>query len=266
MLKKIISEKWLSAHAVVGFWPTHSRDNDDQVVYDFEIQDHDCGTSCSPLVHDHKTYIPRTDKVRTTFHHLRQQGLKGSGLPNLSLVDFIAPVDSGQVDYSGGFVVSIFGADDKAKAFNDNHDDYNGIMVKALADRLAEAFAEYLHQIVRKEWWAYDTDESLSNDELIAEKYVGIRPAPGYPACPDHTLKAPLFDLLNAKENIGTSLTESLAMYPAASVSGIYYSHPHSKYFALGNITKDQVEDYSSRKNQDITKSEQWLAPNLSYN
>jgi 5-methyltetrahydrofolate--homocysteine methyltransferase len=196
---------------------------------------------------------------------LRQQGQKGSGIANMSLSDFIAPAATGIRDYIGGFTVSIFGAEELAKKYEADHDDYNSIMVKALADRFAEAFTELMHERVRKEFWGYVSDEALSNDELIGEKYQGIRPAPGYPACPDHTEKPVLFKMLNTEKEIGTTLTDSLAMYPAASVSGMYYSHPQSKYFGLGKIGKDQVEDYAKRKQMPIEQVERWLAPNLNY-
>ncbi|HMP30937.1 MAG TPA: vitamin B12 dependent-methionine synthase activation domain-containing protein, partial [Saprospiraceae bacterium] len=196
---------------------------------------------------------------------LRQQGKKGDGIPNLSLADFIAPKDSGKEDYLGGFSVSVFGAEEVAKAFEEALDDYNAIMVKALADRFAEAFTELLHHRVRTERWAYDKSENLANEDLIREKYRGIRPAPGYPACPDHTLKVELFRLLEASEKIGTFLTENLAMYPASSVSGFYFAHPQSKYFGLGKIEKDQVTAFTQVKNMQVEEAERWLSPVLNY-
>ncbi|MFT7249377.1 MAG: 5-methyltetrahydrofolate--homocysteine methyltransferase, partial [Arcticibacterium sp.] len=248
MLKKIVSEKWLTAKAVIGFWPSSTDGSDAQIVFDFKVNDEGHSSSCSPLTHDHKVYIPDNTKELATFHHLRQQGKKGKNIPNLSLADFVAPQKSGKQDYFGGFAVGIFGADEKAKEFEADFDDYNSIMVKALADRFAEAFTELLHAKVRKQYWAYAVEESLESEELIKEKYAGIRPAPGYPACPDHTLKKPLFKLLDVENKIGLTLTESLAMWPAAAVSGMYYSHPDSKYFGLGKIAKDQIEDYVVKK------------------
>ena len=265
MLRQIISEKWFNAKAVIGFWPSNVDEKDTQLVYDFEINDEGHSSSCSSLTHDHKVYIPKTDKVIGQFHHLRQQGKKGSNLTNISLADFTAPVSAGKTDYLGGFAVGIFGSDEIAKKYEKDHDDYNSIMVKALADRFAEAFTELLHSKVRKEYWAYANDENLSNEELIKEKYQGIRPAPGYPACPDHTLKSELFKLLDAEKAIGITLTESLAMLPVSAVSGLYYAHPDSKYFGLGKISKDQIEDYCRRKGVVIEEAEKWLSPVLNY-
>ena len=196
---------------------------------------------------------------------MRKQSKKASGQPNFSLADFIAPVSENKIDHIGAFAVSIHGIEDHIKRFQEEHDDYNKIILQALADRLAEAFAEKLHELVRKEYWAYDKDEKLSNEELIKEEYRGIRPAPGYPACPDHTEKYKLFDLLKAKDIAGIQLTESLAMYPAASVCGWYFSHPESKYFGVGKINKDQVEDYAKRKNMPLDDIERWLMPILEY-
>lgn len=235
VIDQLIAEKKLIAKAVIGLWPATA--NGEDVVL---------GSGAK-------------------FHFLRQQGKKGSNLPNISLADFIMPEEYGKSDHLGGFAVSIFGAHEIAKAYEDDHDDYNSIMVKAVADRFAEALAEMMHEKVRKEVWGYASDETLDNESLIKEKYAGIRPAPGYPACPDHTEKPILFDLLNAEENIGVQLTESMAMYPASSVSGFYFSHPESKYFGLGKIYRDQVEDYASRKGMDIAEVEKWLAPNLGY-
>ena len=198
-------------------------------------------------------------------HSLRQQAQKAKTVPNIALADFIAPVETGIQDYIGGFAVSVFGAEAKATAFEQDHDDYSSIMVKALADRLAEAFAELLHEKVRTSYWGYDRDEQLSNEELIRERYKGIRPAPGYPACPDHTEKITLFKLLNAQNATGVGLTESLAMTPAASVSGWYFSHPESKYFGLGKIEKDQIQSYAERKGISVEEAEKWLSPNLNY-
>jgi 5-methyltetrahydrofolate--homocysteine methyltransferase len=199
-------------------------------------------------------------------HHLRQQNKKTSGQANYCLSDFIAPKSTGIADYIGGFAVtSGLGIEEHVAAFEANHDDYNAIMLKALADRFAEAFAERLHQRVRQEFWGYASNETLSNEELITEKYQGIRPAPGYPACPDHTEKDLLFKLLDATKNTGITLTESYAMYPTAAVSGWYFGHPESKYFGLGKINRDQVEEYSMRKGMDLDDMERWLSPVLAY-
>ncbi len=265
MLSKIIAEKWFVAKAVIGFWPSNSDENDVQQIYNFSINDEGHSSSCSSLAHDHKVYIPNTLEKLANLQHLRQQGKKGTGIPNLSLADFVAPVSSGKTDYTGGFAVTIFGADERAKEFEKNHDDYNSIMVKSLADRFAEAFTELLHARVRKEFWGYEAEENLTNEDLIKEKYKGIRPAPGYPACPDHTLKVDLFRLLDAEKEIGLTLTESLAMWPASSVSGYYYSHSESKYFGLGKINKDQVESYCESKGVDMETAERWLGPALNY-
>ncbi|MCI5058865.1 MAG: methionine synthase [Flavobacteriales bacterium] len=239
MLDQIITEKWLSAKAIIGIWPANA-EGDDINLYE----------------NDQSTSIGR-------FHTLRQQTQKAGGASNLALADFIAP--EGQNDYIGGFVVtSGLGIEEHIARFEADHDDYNSILLKALADRLAEALAEYMHEKVRKEIWAYDQNESLENEDLIKEKYKGIRPAPGYPACPDHTEKVKLFELLGA-ERIGVQLTESLAMYPSASVSGLYFAHPESKYFGLGKIQKDQVEDYAQRKNMSVEEVERWLGSSLAY-
>jgi 5-methyltetrahydrofolate--homocysteine methyltransferase len=200
-------------------------------------------------------------------HNLRQQGKKALGTPNLCLTDFIAPKGSGIDDYIGGFAVSAgFGIEKLLEEYHRDLDDYNSILIKALADRLAEAFAECMHERVRREFWGYAKNETLSKEELIREKYQGIRPAPGYPACPDHLEKQTLFKMLNIEENTGIILTESLAMYPAASVSGWYYSNPHSRYFGLGKIEKDQVQDYAERRGMTVEVVEKWLSPILAYN
>jgi 5-methyltetrahydrofolate--homocysteine methyltransferase len=188
------------------------------------------------------------------------------GQPYYALSDFVASKESGVQDYFGGFALTAgIGCDELVAEFEKNYDDYNSIMVKAIADRLAEAFAEKLHELVRKDYWAYAKEEHLSNEDLIKEQYVGIRPAPGYPACPEHTEKGTLFALLDVANKIGLNITESYAMYPTAAVSGFYFSHPESKYFGLGKITKDQVEDYAIRKNMDLEEAEKWLSPNLAY-
>ncbi|HOU46698.1 MAG TPA: methionine synthase [Chitinophagales bacterium] len=247
LLDKIIAEKWITAKGVIGFFEANS------IGDDIELKD----TNNSETL---------TDKRKSVLHHLRQQNKKGEGLPNYCLSDFIAPKDSGKQDYIGGFAVtSGIGIEKWIKHFQDNHDDYNKIMIAALADRLAEAFAERMHERVRKEFWKYAMNEELANEELIKEKYVGIRPAPGYPACPDHTEKPMLFKLLNAEENAEITLTESNAMYPASSVSGWYFSHPDSKYFGIGKIAKDQVEDYAKRKNMKTEDMERWLESVLNY-
>ncbi|PTQ89595.1 methionine synthase [Agitococcus lubricus] len=244
LLDKLIGEKLLTANGVIGFWPAAQVNDDDIEVYADE--------SRQTVIH--------------TLHHLRQQSDKVSGKPNYSLADFIAPKASQTPDYIGAFAVTAgLGAEEQARAYRDAGDDYNAIMVQALADRLAEAFAEYLHERVRKQYWGYQADESLSNEELIKEKYVGIRPAPGYPACPEHTEKATLFKLLDAEVNAGMSLTEHFAMWPAASVSGFYYSLPQSTYFNVGKLDKDQVESYAARKGWDLRMAEKWLSPNLGY-
>ena len=241
MLKQIVDEKWLTAKAAYGIFPANSIDDDIEIYSD-----------------------EQRSSVLGIQHALRQQTKKAAGQPNLSLADFIAPKESGQIDYVGAFVVTAgIGIDEHVKRFEADHDDYNSIMVKALADRLAEAFAEYLHAKVRRETWGYANDEALDNDALIAEEYKGIRPAPGYPACPDHTEKPTLFKLLNAEELSGVSLTETLAMWPAASVSGWYFAHPDSKYFGLGKVTMDQVDNISSRKKIDINEMKRWLSSNL---
>jgi len=243
MLRKLIDEKLLKANGVIGFWPANNVDDDIELYTD----------------ESRKTILTR-------IHTLRQQSEKVKGEPHYALSDFVAPKDTGKADYWGGFAVTTgLGSDELVKEYEKNHDDYNAIMVKALADRLAESFAEKMHELVRKNYWAYDPEENLSNEELIKEKYTGIRPAPGYPACPDHTEKRTLFDLLEAEKNTGISLTESFAMFPTAAVSGFYFSHPHSRYFGLGKIAKDQVEDYAIRKGASLEDTERWLAPNLSY-
>jgi len=247
LLDKIIAEKWLTAKAVVGFFEANSH------VDDIELKNI-----------DHPELL--TDKRKTVLHHLRQQNKKGEGLPNFCLSDFVAPAESGKEDYIGGFAVtSGIGIEKWLKHFEENHDDYNKIMLAALADRLAEAFAERMHERVRTEFWKYTTEESLTSEELIKEKYQGIRPAPGYPACPDHTEKPMLFKLLDAEKNAGIILTENNAMYPASSVSGWYFSHPDSKYFGIGKIAKDQVEDYAQRKNMKVEEIERWLQSVLNY-
>jgi len=243
LLKKIVSEKFLQANGVIGFWPANST-GDDIELYTDETR---------------KTLLTR-------IHTLRQQSEKVKGEPYYSLSDFIAPKESGIPDYFGGFAVTAgIGCDELVARFEKDHDDYNSIMAKALADRLAEAFAEKMHELVRKEYWGYAKSEQLGAEDLIKEEYQGIRPAPGYPACPDHTEKTTLFNLLKAEDNAQMYLTESLAMTPAASVSGFYFAHPQARYFGLGKISKDQVEDYAVRKNLPVEEIERWLGPNLNY-
>ena len=248
MLKKLIGEKLIRARAVLGFWPANQVQDDDIQLY---------GDDGQPLV---------------KLHHLRQQTIKPDGKPNFALADFVAPQDSGLTDYVGGFITTAgIGAEEVAKAYQEAGDDYNSIMVKALADRLAEACAEWLHKQVRTQYWGYDKDEVLDNDALIKEQYKGIRPAPGYPACPDHTEKGTLFSLLDPAASEGHAgrsgvfLTEHYAMFPTAAVSGWYFAHPQAQYFAVGKVDKDQVESYTARKGQDLAVSERWLAPNLGY-
>jgi 5-methyltetrahydrofolate--homocysteine methyltransferase len=236
LLDTIIKEQWLNAQGVIGFWQT-SRPAPDTIV-----------------VHDNN------GNELKRLEHLRQQIKKAENQPEFSLADFISPV---QGDHIGAFAVSIHGIEPHLQRFIAAHDDYNKIMLQALADRLAEAFAETLHLKVRKEHWGYAKDEDLSSDELVKETYRGIRPAPGYPACPDHTEKYKLFDLLNATENAGIQLTESLAMYPAASVCGWYFSHPDSTYFGIGHIEPDQFEDYTKRKGLSADEMRKWLSPIL---
>ncbi|MCA9855814.1 MAG: methionine synthase, partial [Dehalococcoidia bacterium] len=206
-------------------------------------------------------------EVLATVHTLRQQTSRARGrAENYALADFVAPKDSGIPDYLGGFVVTAgIGEAERVAAYEAEHDDYRAIMLKALADRSAEALAEYIHEQVRKESWGYAPDEELDNADLIAEKYQGIRPAPGYPACPDHTEKRTLFDLLAAEDSVGVELTESFAMMPASSVSGWYFAHPQARYFGVGRILKDQVEEYARRKGMTVEEVERWLAPNLGY-
>ncbi|MEY3348681.1 MAG: methionine synthase [Bacteroidota bacterium] len=239
MLKNIVAEKWLTPKAVIGFWPANSNGRDSVQLID----------------------VNSNEEIELQF--LRQQLKKAEGQPNYSLADFIAPADSKKQDHIGAFAVTIHGIEKKIKAFEAEHDDYSKIMLQALADRLAEALAEYMHEKVRKEYWGYDKKESLSNEDLIKENYVGIRPAPGYPACPDHTEKKKLFHLLDATNQVGITLTESLAMYPASSVCGWYFAHPSSKYFGVGKINKDQLEDYAARKGMLIEEAEKWLRPIL---
>jgi 5-methyltetrahydrofolate--homocysteine methyltransferase len=246
MLEKVINEKLLQAKGVIGFFPANTVNDDDIALYAFNGQEED------------------RSQVMSTLHQLRQQTKRAPGKPYFSLADFIAPKETGIEDYIGAFAVTTgIGCDELAKKYEADHDDYNAIMVKAIADRLAEAFAEMMHAKVRKEYWGYAADEKLTNEELIRESYKGIRPAPGYPACPEHTEKGTLFQLLEGEKNAGITLTESYAMYPAAAVSGWYFSHPAARYFGISKIDQDQAEDYARRKGMDLKTAERWLSPNL---
>jgi 5-methyltetrahydrofolate--homocysteine methyltransferase len=260
LLKEVISKKLLTAKAAIGFYPANRKGDDDIALFDFSKKNIDHGN------HSHEVFVEDRNKVSQVLHTLRQQGLKADGIPNIALADFIAPPESDVNDYIGAFAVTAgIGIEKLIEKFEKDHDDYNSIMIKAIADRLAEAFAECMHERVRREFWGYAKEEKLANEQLIKEEYTGIRPAPGYPACPDHTEKRGLFDLLDAESKTGITLTESFAMYPASSVSGFYFSHPDSKYFGLGKIEKDQVEDYAKRKEMDLPVIERWLSPNLNY-
>jgi len=243
MIKRLIADRSLAANGVIGLFPANSVNDDDIEVYVDESR----------------------QSRRATLHSLRQQDEKPPGKPNRALADFIAPKECGKKDYLGAFVVGIAGAEELAQRYAADKDDYNAILVKALADRLAEAFAERLHERVRKEFWGYSKTEQFGNESLIREEYQGIRPAPGYPACPDHTEKEQLFNLIDATKHAGVRLTESYAMLPAASVSGLYFSHPEARYFAVGKLGKDQIADYAQRKGMDRATVEKWLSPNLGY-
>ena len=244
MLDTVIAEKWLIANGVIGFFPANAVGDDIEVYTD-----------------------DTRSEVLTTLRNLRQQGEHRDGIPNRSLGDFIAPKDTGLADYVGAFAVTAgLGSADKIAEFKDAHDDYSAILLESLADRLAEAFAERMHQRVRMEFWGYQPDEQLDNQALIGERYRGIRPAPGYPACPEHTEKATLFELMDVTERTGIELTESMAMWPGAAVSGWYFSHPQSQYFVVGRLAQDQVADYARRKGWTLPEAERWLGPNLGYN
>ena len=244
MLDRLIKEKWLTANGVIGFFPANAVGDDIEVYADEE----------------------RTE-VRTVLRNLRQQGEHREGIPNRSLGDFVAPKSTGLADYVGAFAVTAgLGSQAKIMEFKDALDDYSAILLESLADRLAESFAERMHERVRKEFWGYQPDENLSNEALIGEKYVGIRPAPGYPACPEHTEKQTLWELLDVTANAGIELTESMAMWPGAAVSGWYFSHPQSQYFVVGRLAQDQVADYATRKGWTLKEAERWLGPNLGYN
>ena len=244
MLDKIIREQWLQARAIIGLYPANSIGHDDILVFGDAARTNEMMRLC----------------------HLRQQKGKPEGHAQNCLADYVAPIESGIDDFIGGFAVTAgLGIDEHVQRFEADNDDYSSILLKALADRLAEALAEHMHREVRKDHWGYRQDESLSNHELIAEDYQGIRPAPGYPACPDHTEKGRLWQLLDVESNIGLQLTESYAMFPTAAVSGFYFSHPDAKYFSVGKIARDQVESFTRRKDMTIEEAERWLAPNLGY-
>jgi 5-methyltetrahydrofolate--homocysteine methyltransferase len=243
MLARIVKEGWVVANGVLGLFPAAQVSADDIEIYGDASR----------------------RRTLMTWRNLRQQNVKPTGRANLCLADFVAPKASGVADWIGAFAVSAGGINERVAAFEAANDDYSAIMLKALADRLAEAFAERLHQRVRREYWGYAPDERLGPPELIAEAYRGIRPAPGYPACPDHTSKGPLFELLDVERHTGMRITESFAMLPASSVAGFYLSHPDSSYFAVGKIGRDQVEDYANRAGISVAEAERWLSPNLAY-
>jgi 5-methyltetrahydrofolate--homocysteine methyltransferase len=302
MLDKLIAEKWLTARGVIGLWPANSV-GEEVEVYAHEASGPGEGAEPGTGTRDpgpedkhapigaygasSKAVQPKprslagpgsrvpgpdavgaapTEGLLATLSFLRQQADKPPGRPNLCLADFVAPKSTGKTDYIGAFAVTAgIGIESRVAAFEAAHDDYSAILLKALADRLAEAFAERLHQRVRREFWGYATGETLDNEALVEERYRGIRPAPGYPACPDHTEKRVIFDLLQAEANAGMQLTESFAMYPAAAVSGLYFAHPDSQYFVVGRITREQVSDYAHRRGQALREAERWLAPVLDY-
>jgi 5-methyltetrahydrofolate--homocysteine methyltransferase len=244
MLQSLVDEKWLEARAVIGFFPAQSAGDDDINVYADESR----------------------RSVRFRLHQLRQQKSKPQDQAQLCLADFVAPLQSGRADYVGAFAVTAgIGIDERVAQFEAAHDDYSSIMLKALADRLAEALAERMHERVRREFWGYAAHETLDGAGLIREEYQGIRPAPGYPACPDHTEKATLWQMLDPERTAGIRLTESFAMFPTAAVSGFYFSHPQAHYFGVGKIDRDQVASYAQRKGMDLSEAERWLSPNLGY-
>jgi 5-methyltetrahydrofolate--homocysteine methyltransferase len=243
MLKTLIAERWLTARAVIGLFPANAV-GDDVEIYAGDAR----------------------GEVLTTLNFLRQQKGKPEGQPHECLADYVAPRDSGIGDYFGAFAVTAGGGiEEHVARFERAHDDYSAILLKALADRLAEAAAEHFHERVRRELWGYAAAESLTHEQLVREEYRGIRPAPGYPACPDHTEKAKLWRLLDVERNAGMHLTETYAMYPTAAVSGWYIAHPQARYFALGKIDRDQVEDYAHRKGMELAEAQRWLSPNLGY-
>ncbi|MDN5696483.1 MAG: hypothetical protein L0G70_00745 [Rubrobacter sp.] len=245
LLRRIIDEKWLTANATFGIFPANTLPSDDIELYTDESR----------------------SEVLKTFHFLRQQNERSEGKYNRALCDFVAPKETGIEDYMGFFAVTAgLGAEEIADRLeNEENDVYSSIMVKALADRFAESFAELLHERVRKEFWGYAAEEELETEDLIKERYQGIRPAPGYPACPEHTEKRILWELLDVEENAGISLTESCAMTPPSAVSGFYFAHPESDYFGVNTVGKDQAEDYAARKGMEVKEAEKWLSPILSY-
>ncbi|MEM6299844.1 MAG: vitamin B12 dependent-methionine synthase activation domain-containing protein, partial [Bacteroidota bacterium] len=244
MLEEVVNKKWLTAKAVIGLYPANTVNDDDIEWYTDDTR----------------------SEVLATFYNLRQQVDDGRNKKMVCLSDFVAPKETGIKDYCGGFAVTTgHGIEEITERYTRDHDDYRAIMAQAIADRLAEGFAECLHREVRRNHWGYAAEEAFSNEELIKEKYAGIRPAPGYPANPDHTEKLTLFKILEIEKHIGLSLTESLAMFPAAAVSGLYIGHPESYYFGIGRLAKDQVEDYAQRKGYDLEEMEKWLNPNLGY-
>jgi 5-methyltetrahydrofolate--homocysteine methyltransferase len=255
MLRKIVEEKWLKVRAVVGFFPANSNGAEDINIWTADGGPRPEAGSRKP-----------EGSPLAVIHTIRQQMVKGDGRPNVALADFVAPCSTGLTDWMGMFAVTTgIGVDEKVAEFGAVHDDYSSIMVKALADRLAEALAERLHERVRREFWGYAPDEHLDNSAIIREQYQGIRPAPGYPACPDHTEKKTLFELLGATERAGIELTESFAMFPTAAVSGYFFWNPQSRYFGVGRIERDQAEDYARRKGMELKDVERWLAPILAY-
>jgi 5-methyltetrahydrofolate--homocysteine methyltransferase len=244
MLDRLLKEKWLTANAVVGLFPANAVGDDVEIYTD-----------------------DSRSEVRTTLRNLRQQGEHREGIPNRSLGDFVAPKETGLADFVGAFAVTAgLGSQEHIMEFKAALDDYSAILLESLADRLAEAFAERMHERVRKELWGYAADEALSNEALIGERYVGIRPAPGYPACPEHTEKRTLWELLDVTANTGIELTDGMAMWPGAAVSGWYFSHPQSQYFVVGRVGQDQVADYAKRKGWTLKEAERWLSSNLAYN
>ncbi len=252
MLDRLVADKWLTAKAVAGLWPANS------VGDDIELYPGGAASAANPVAAEAAS--------TATLHCLRQQAEKPDDRANFSLADFVAPKRSGKPDWVGAFAVNAgIGIDPHIARFEAAFDDYNSILLKSLADRLAEACAEWLHRKVRTELWGYAPDERLGADELVAEKYLGIRPAPGYPACPEHSEKATLFRLLDATNAIGLKLTENFAMLPASAVSGLYFSHPQSQYFVVGRLSREQVADYAKRKGATLAQAERWLASNLDY-
>jgi len=269
ILKQVIDEKWLRAKAVIGFWPVSRIGDDLEIRFPPPLAgEGQGGGKSTDSPHPPSGHLPpQAGEGKTIMlHHLRQQADKPVERPNLCLADFIAPKETGVQDWIGGFAVTAgLGIEEHLERFHKDNDDYSAIILKALADRMAEALAEYMHREVRTKYWGFAPGENLSNEDLIAEKWRGIRPAPGYPACPDHTEKATLFKLLDATNNADIELTEGFSMYPAAAVSGWYFSHPDSQYFVVGKLTKDQIEDYAKRKGWSLVEAERWLSANLDY-